>query len=88
MCKVSIPSERKMRKRAKELIREDILVVENVPLTFPLKERGEEVRLRPYGYITDIWAQVKQLLEDNERYKQRKLSNSLQMYLIVLGMGV
>lgn len=55
-----------MRKRAEEVIG-DNLEVEKVALTFPLKEGGEEVRLRPYGYIPDIWSKVLQLLEDNDR---------------------
>lgn len=56
-----------MRKRAAEIIG-DNLIVEKVALTFTLKEGGEEVKLRPYGYIPDIWSQIVQLLEDNERY--------------------
>ncbi len=55
-CNVSIASEMKMRKRA----------VEPVPLTFPLREGGEEVKLRPYAYIPDLWIQIVQLLESNE----------------------
>lgn len=58
-----------MRKRAAELIGSN-LEAEQVPLTFPLKEGGgEEVKLRPFAYIPDLWAQILQLLESNERYK-------------------
>lgn len=66
---MSIASEKVMRKRASEVIG-DCVVVEKVALTFPLKDghRGEEVKLRPYGYIPDLWAKVVQLLEENERY--------------------
>lgn len=56
-----------MRKRAAEIVG-DNLVVEKVALTFTRKEGGEEVRLRPYGYIPDIWSQIVQLLEENDRY--------------------
>lgn len=58
-CNVSIPSETKMRKRAAEIIGDNIMV-EKVPLTFSLKEGGEEVKLRPYGYIPDLWTQIAQ----------------------------
>lgn len=44
-----------MRKRAAKLIG-DNLVVEKVALTFPLKGGGEEVKVRPYAYISDLWA--------------------------------
>lgn len=68
-CSVSIPSEKLMRKRAGEVIGDSVVVVEKVALTFPLKSSGgEEVRLRPFGYIPDLWAKVVQLLEQNERY--------------------
>lgn len=67
-CKVSIASEKLMRERAAEVIG-DCIVVEKVALTFPLKDGhgGEEVKLRPFGYIPDLWAKVVQLLEENER---------------------
>ena len=59
-----------MRKRAGELLGDNAVVVEKVALTFPLKDGkgGEEVRVRPFGYIPDLWAKVVQLLEQNERY--------------------
>lgn len=68
-CKVSIASEKSMRKRAAELIGDNYAVVEKVALTFPLKDGdgGEEIKLRPFGYIPDIWAKTVQLLEQNER---------------------
>ena len=51
-----------MRKRATEVIGDDgqNLVVEKVALTFPLKKGGEEVKLRPYAYIPDIWSKIVQ----------------------------
>lgn len=67
-CKVNIASERLMRKRAAEVVG-DCVVVEKVALTFPVKDGGgEEVRLRPFGYIPDLWSRIVQLLEQNERY--------------------
>jgi hypothetical protein len=65
---VSIASEKEMRKRAKEVVGECV-VVEKVALTFPLKDGhgGEEIKLRPYGHIPDLWAKVLQLLEENEK---------------------
>lgn len=66
---MSIASETLMRKRAAEVIGDNCAVVEKVALTFPLKDGdgGEEVRLRPFGFIPDIWSKVVQLLEQNER---------------------
>ena len=70
-CGVAIASEMKMRKRAGEVIGNNALVVEKVALTFQLKDGkgGKEVRLRPFGYIPDLWAkvEVEQLLEQNEK---------------------
>jgi len=54
-----------MRKRAGEVIG-DAVVVEKVALTFQVKD-GEEVRLRPFGYIPDLWAKIEQLLEQNQK---------------------
>ena len=83
-----LASEKLMRKRAAEIIG-DNLTLEKVALTFSLKEGGEEVRLRPYGYIPDIWAQVVQLLENNDRCRVTKLSDhqlkqSLQEWNVML----
>lgn len=57
-----------MRKRALEVVG-DCVVVEKVPLTFPLKDGngGEEVKLRPFGFIPDLWSRIVQLLEENEK---------------------
>ncbi len=73
MCQVSVASEKLMRKRAGEVIGDGV-VVEKVALTFPLKDGkgGEEVKLRPFGYIPDLWKKVEQLLEQNERYYGHK----------------
>ena len=67
-CKVSIASEKVMRKRAREIIG-DTVVVEKVALTFPLKDgkKGEEVKMRPFGCIPDLWGKIEQMLNDNER---------------------
>lgn len=68
-CHVSIASELKMRKRAAELIG-DNLVVEKVPLTFKLKEGGEKVRITPHAYIPELWHQIELLLDNNDRCVQ------------------
>ena len=49
-------------------------MVEKVALTFPLKDGngGEEVKMRPFGYIPDLWEKVEQLLEQNERYSSHE----------------
>ncbi len=48
----------KMRKRAAEIVGKN-LAVEKVPL----KQGGEEVKVRPYAYIPDLWPQIIQLLD-------------------------
>ena len=55
-----------MRKKAEEVLGDDCVVVEKVPLTIT-KNGHEEVELRPFGYIPDIWTKIMQLLEQNER---------------------
>lgn len=56
-----------MRKRAKELVGDD-LVAERVPFTFTLKEGGgEEVRPAPYVYIECLWEKIQSMLDQNER---------------------
>ncbi len=73
---MSIASENVMRKRAKEVIG-DGAMVDKVALTFPLKDDkgGEEVLMKPFGYILDLWKKVEELLEENERYMV--MSNSI-----------
>lgn len=65
---VSIASEKVMRKRAREVIG-DCVVVEKVALTIQLKDGhgGEEVIHKPLGQIPDLWSKILQLLEENER---------------------
>jgi hypothetical protein len=65
-CEVQIPSEKVLRKRAGVVVG-DCVEVEKVALTFPLSHGEEEVKLKPYGYIPDLWMKVVQLLEENER---------------------
>ena len=56
-----------MRQRAKELVGDD-LEGEMVPLSFQLKEGGEEIRLSPYVYVTSLWEKVTALLDQKKRY--------------------
>jgi hypothetical protein len=72
-----------MRKRAKEVIGDGV-VVEKVALTFPLKDGkgGEEVILKPFGSISDLWKKVTELLEQNERYTV--MSNSIFLLSLVM----
>ena len=73
---MSMSSENVMRKRAKEVIG-DGAVVEKVALTVPLKDGkgGEEVLMKPFWYILDLWKKVEELLEENEGYMV--MSNSI-----------
>ncbi len=79
-----------MRKRAREVIGENAVVVKKVALTFPIKDvkGGEEVRMRPFGYIPDLWAKVVLLLEQNERYNSVTIIPAFTFSLdAVTGMG-
>ena len=56
-----------MRKRAKELVGDE-LVAERVPFTFALKEGGgEEVRPAPYMYVGSLWEKIQSMLDQNKR---------------------
>ena len=67
MWGVSIASEGNMRKRAKHIVGEN-LAAEYVPMTFSLKEGGEEVKPAPYSYIPDLWEKIETTIYENERY--------------------
>jgi len=79
-------SEGLLRKRAKEVIGDGV-VVEKVALTFPLKDgkRGEEVKVKPFGYIPDLWAKIEELLEQKERYTYK--FESIHFNSCITGMG-
>lgn len=48
-----------------------------VPLSFQLKEGGEEVWLSPYVYIASLWEKIAALLDQNERYIYMLIGNTL-----------
>lgn len=61
---MSIASERKLRKRSKEVVT-DNLKAEGVPFTFSLKSGGEEIRAAPLAYIPDL-KEIFQMLDKNK----------------------
>ena len=62
---MSIASERKLRKRSKEVVT-DNLKAEGVPFTFSLKSGGEEIRAAPLAYIPDLKEKIFQMLDKNK----------------------
>lgn len=63
---LSMRSEKRQRVAAHELIG-DNLEAESIPLTFPLKGGGEEVRAAALCYAPNIVDKVVSLLEENEK---------------------
>ena len=52
---------------AKQLVG-DGFVAENVPFSFILKDRGEEMHLAPYAYITSPGDKIEATLDQSEKY--------------------
>ena len=55
-----------MRKRSTGIVGE-MIAAELVPMSFSCKQGGDEIRLTPYAYITDLWASIEKMLDDNHR---------------------
>ena len=62
---MNIASERKLRKRSKEVVTNN-LQAEGVPLTFSLKSGGEEIRAAPLVFVPDLKEKIFQLLDKNK----------------------
>lgn len=59
-------SEKKQRVRANSLIGDNI-EAESIPLTFPLKKGGEEIRAAALCYVPQLLQKVVSLLEENDK---------------------
>lgn len=81
VCQVSMASEKLLRKRAKEVIGDGVLV-EKVAITVPLKDGngGEELIMRPFGCISNLWKKVEDLLEENERLRSYAIQCLFQIW--------
>ena len=55
-----------MRKRSKDIVSE-MIGTELVPMSFSCHQVVDEVRLIPYVYVTDLWASIEKMLDDNHR---------------------
>ena len=66
---VSLSSERKQRKIAKEQVG-DNLDIETAPFSFNLTGGGEEIRAAAHAFIPNLVEKVIQLLEQNEKYSK------------------
>ena len=55
-----------MRKRSKDIVGETI-DAELVPMSFSSKQGGDDIRLTPYAYVTDLWANIERISDDNHR---------------------
>ena len=64
---VSMASERKQRKLAKEVLGEN-LTVEKVAFTFPVDGGGTEVKEAPMAYAPNLICKVADLIEYHTRY--------------------
>ena len=64
---MSLGSERRQRAVAKGLVGEN-LRAEAVPMTFRLKDGGEEIRAVPLVYIPNLQKKVFDLLDENNTY--------------------
>ena len=62
---VEIGSEPKMRKEATALLG-DNLVAELVPLSFPHKDGGEEIKPAALVYAPNLWQKIEDLIEQND----------------------
>ena len=69
-----LAGEQSQRTIAKELMG-DNLVAEAAPMSFGLKEGGEEIRAAPFAYTPDLVAKVIQLLEQNMKKLEMFLKN-------------
>ena len=61
---IALASERQQRTKSRALVGSK-LAAEEVPLTFPLKNDGEEIRAAPMVYTPDLPAKIFDLLELN-----------------------
>ena len=72
--KIHLGSEAKQRSISKELLGPN-LKSELVAFSFPLDHGGEEIRKAPIAYVPDLVAKVKQILDQNDRYKNHTNKN-------------
>ena len=74
--KINLESEQKERSLANTQVGPN-LASEMVAFTYTLDGGEEEIRTAPMAYVPDLVAKVKQLLEQNDRYINRKFYNSV-----------
>ena len=78
--------EQKMRSVSAELVGEN-LEAETVPLTFRLKDGGEEIRPAPIAYAPNLWMKVEDMLNNSDD-SSRGYATSEQLDRIVIIMLV
>ena len=66
--KIKVPSEKKMRKFAKEELSMTKIMVEMAPFTF-ISKREVSIKLAPMAYVSDLKGFIFQRLEYLLRYK-------------------
>ena len=64
---MSISSEKRQRELSAELVGGN-LEAEAIPLSFPLKSGGEEMRAAAMAYIPNLVGKIESLLEQNSQY--------------------
>ena len=62
---VAIAGEKKMRAVSNQIVGEN-LKAEAVPLSFRLKDGGEEIRPAPMAYIPNLWQKIEDMLNESD----------------------
>ena len=62
---VSIAGEQKMRAVSEDIIGEN-LKADTVPLTFRLKDGGEEILPAPIAYTPNLWQKIEDMLNSSD----------------------
>ena len=62
---VAIAGEKKMRAVSNQVVGEN-LKAEAVPLSFRLKDGGEEIRPAPMAYIPNLWQKIEDMLNESD----------------------
>ena len=62
---IAIAGEKKMRAISAQVVGEN-LMAEAVPLTFHLKDGGEEILSAPMAYIPNLWKKVEDMLNESD----------------------
>ena len=84
---VAIAGEKKMRAVSAQVVGEN-LKTEAVPLSFCLKDGGEEIRPAPMAYIPNLWQKIEDMLNESDNniteYTQNNTCLGLGVFLYIV----